>query len=379
MLRYCLNIILATVFVLFGGNFHAAGEDAPFVVVIDPGHGGKDVGCVGNLTNESTIVLDVARRFGKLLNDSLPDVEVVYTRDDNRFISLQDRATIANKANGNVFISIHVNSVDRRNKNRKSICGASVYTLGLHKSDNNLSVAMRENSVMELEDDYSEKYQGFDPNSSESYIIFELNQNIHLQKSFELADALQHELVSTAGRVDKGVRQAGFWVLWATSMPSVLVELDFICNPDSERFLNADDGRDRLAESLFNAFAAYYSRYKTDDHSPKIARAATRPAQSEVKSAPAAKPEKQPAAKNKSDRITYTYHVQLLTATKKLPKNDHEIKGIADVNFIKDGKFYKYYCGRFTSREDAKKHLAKMKKRFPKAFVIKMRDGRIIK
>lgn len=379
MVKHCLNILCALFLLSFGFCVEAVGsETTPFVVVIDPGHGGKDVGCVGNLTNESTIVLDVAKRFGKLLNDSLPEVQVVYTRDDNRFITLQDRATIANKANGSVFISIHVNSVDRKNKNRASINGASVYTLGLHKSDNNLSVAMRENSVMELEDDYSENYQGFDPNSSESYIIFELNQNIHLQKSFELANALQHELVATGGRVDKGVRQAGFWVLWATSMPSVLVELDFICNPESEKFLNADDGRDRLAESLYNAFAAYYSRYKTDDHSPKIARSAV-PTASSINSEPSAapRPEKKTEVKKKSGEITY--HVQLLSATKKLPKNDYEIKGIDNVNFFKDGKFYKYYCGNFSSREEAKKHLTKMKKRFPKAFIIKMRDGKLLK
>ena len=138
-----------------------ADDSTPFVVVIDPGHGGKDGGCVGLLTNEKTIVLDVAKRLNKLIGDNLPDVKTVMTRDNDRYLTLQERANIANNANGNLFISVHVNSVDKRNPRRKTINGASVYTLGLSRSENNLSVAMRENSVMELEDDYSQAYQGF--------------------------------------------------------------------------------------------------------------------------------------------------------------------------------------------------------------------------
>ncbi len=345
------------------------GQALPFVVVIDPGHGGKDVGCIGKLTNEKTIVLDVARRFGALIKDNLPEVEIVYTRDDNRFIELNDRAAIANKANGNVFISIHVNSVDKRNRNRANIHGASVYTLGQYKSDNNLSVAMRENSVLELEDDYSEKYQGFDPNSSESYIIFELHQNRHLHKSVELADAIQHELVSTAGRADKGVRQDAFWVLWATSMPSVLVELDFICNAEAEKFMNSDKGKDKLALALFNAFRLYYDKHKDDSHGPRVGK----PVQVKIEKQNAAESAKTKSAKAKGG---VTYHVQFLSAKKVIPKGDSEIKGISDVGYFKSGKFYKYYSGTFSSQADAKKHLKKIKKRFPKAFVIKMKDGK---
>lgn len=343
-------------------------EPSPFVVVIDPGHGGKDVGCVGKLTNEKTIVLDVARRFGDLIAENHPEVEIVYTRDDNRFIELNDRAGIANRANGNVFISIHVNSVDKRNRNRANIHGASVYTLGQYKSDNNLSVAMRENSVLELEDDYSEKYQGFDPNSSESYIIFELHQNRHMHKSIELADAIQHELVSTAGRADRGVRQDAFWVLWATSMPAVLVELDFICNAEAEQFMHSSKGKDKLAEALFNAFSVYYAKHKDDSHGPRVGK----PVQIKIE-----KPEDAPATKQKATKNKgITYHVQFLSATKVIPKGDAEIKGIKDVGYVKAGKYYRYYSGTFSSESDAKKHLKTLKKRFPKAFVIKMKDGK---
>lgn len=239
-----------------------AQERHPFTVVLDPGHGGHDVGCEGKLTNEKTIVLDVARRLGKLIDKAYGDsVRVVYTRDTDVFIPLNDRARIANEAKGDLFISIHVNSVDRKSKNRASVQGASVYTCGLHRSESNLRVAMRENAVMALEPDFTASYQGFNPESSESYIMFEFMQGKHLEQSIEFASLAQERLIADAGRADKDVRQAGFWVLWATSMPSVLVELDFICNPAQERFLHSADGRARCASALFNAFKAYYTRH----------------------------------------------------------------------------------------------------------------------
>ncbi len=243
----------------------SAGEDGlrPFTLVLDPGHGGKDYGCTGRSAKEKTIVLDVATRLGRMIDKRYADsVDVVYTRKDDSFISLQDRAAKANEAGGDLFISIHVNSLDRRNRNRAKIHGASVYTVGLHKSESNLEVAMRENAVIELEgEDAEEIYQGFDPNSTESYTIFELSQSAHLQNSLEMASLAQEALVDHAGRADKGIRQAGFWVLWATGMPSVLVELDFICNPDAEKFLNTASGRQKCAEALFEAFGKYFGRH----------------------------------------------------------------------------------------------------------------------
>ncbi|MDE7459080.1 MAG: N-acetylmuramoyl-L-alanine amidase [Muribaculaceae bacterium] len=352
-----------------------ADDSTPFVVVIDPGHGGKDGGCVGLLTNEKTIVLDVAKRLNKLIGDNLPDVKTVMTRDNDRYLTLQERANIANSANGNLFISVHVNSVDKRNPRRKTINGASVYTLGLSRSENNLSVAMRENSVMELEDDYSQAYQGFDPKSAESYIIFELSQNDHINRSIEFANAIQKELVSTAGRADKDVRQDGFWVLWATSMPSVLIELDYICNAEAERFMHSDKGKDKLAQAIFNAFSTYYNHHKNDAHGPRVGKAVPPIKSLKEPSTESGKPSKT-SAKSSAPLKGVTYHVQILSARKKIPDGDHEIKGVPDVNFFKDGKFYKYYSGSFKSQNEAKKHLAKMKKRFPKAFIIKMRDGK---
>lgn len=252
-LRY---VFFALIILLFSGIAHAT-DNNKFVVVIDAGHGGKDVGCIGNVTNEKTITLDVAKRLADKIKAGCSDAKVVLTRDGDYFLTLQERANVANKAHGDLFISIHVNSVDKNSKSRTSVQGTSVYAVGADKEGKTLNVAMRENSVMELEDNYGTVYRGFDPNSAESYIIFELSNNLHLNQSLNFASMAQKQLVSTAGRVDKGVRQAGFWVLWATSMPAVLVELDFICNPTQEAFLNSAAGRDKCATALYNAFKQY--------------------------------------------------------------------------------------------------------------------------
>ena len=237
-------------------------EQHPFTVVIDAGHGGKDPGCVGRLTNEKTVNLNVARALGRLIQQNCKDVKVVYTREDDRFLTLKQRADIAHRNKGDLFISIHVNSVDQKARNRDTVAGASVYAVGVEKSQSALGVAMRENAVIELEEDYTARYCGFDPQSAESYIIFELSNDLHLRKSLDFANLAQRELVCTAGRKDMGVRQAGFWVLWATSMPAVLVELDFICNPESEKFLASEGGVNSCATALNNAFSKYFRNYQ---------------------------------------------------------------------------------------------------------------------
>lgn len=228
-----------------------------FTVVIDAGHGGHDHGAIDNGATEKSINLGVAKKFAALVKKKMKDVKVVMTRDDDTFISLQERANIANRNKGNLFISIHTNSVDKSNPNRKTVSGTSVYALGPQKDANNLKVAQRENSVIELEDNYHQKYSGFDPSKDESYIIFEMAQKKNLGQSLKFADKAQKELVKTAGRKDRGVKQAGFWVLWATSMPSVLVELDFICNPTQAKYLSSEAGQQELAQSLFNALESY--------------------------------------------------------------------------------------------------------------------------
>lgn len=228
-----------------------------FVIVIDAGHGGHDTGAIDNNAREKDINLGVAKKFAEQVKKKLKNVKVIMTRDDDTFISLQERANIANRNRANLFVSIHTNSVDKSNPNRKTVSGTSVYSLGPQKDANNLKVAQRENSVIELEGDEITTYSDFDPSKDESYIIFEMSQKKNLGQSLKFANLAQKELVGTAGRKDRGVKQAGFLVLWATSMPSVLVELDFICNPTEAQYLSSDKGQRKLAESLTNALEKY--------------------------------------------------------------------------------------------------------------------------
>lgn len=263
LLRFIASSVILAAMLIAGQSACAKERKADFTVAIDPGHGGHDTGCRSKRQNEKDVVLDVATHLRKMINKAYGDsVNVVMTREKDTFIPLSTRAEIANDAEADLFISIHVNSLDRRARNRTTIHGAQVYTVGLHKSEANLAVAMRENGVIELEEDFSEVYQGFDPKSSESYIIFELDQNRNMAQSVEFASMAQRSLIDTAGRADKGVRQAGFLVLWATKMPAVLVELDFICNPAADRFLASSDGRKKCAQALFNAFKEYRTAHK---------------------------------------------------------------------------------------------------------------------
>ncbi len=224
-----------------------------YTLVIDAGHGGKDAGAVGRTSKEKNINLSVALALGKMVEDNCPDVKVIYTRKKDVFVALDERANIANRAKADLFISIHTNSTPGRTGPR----GAETYTLGMHRAADNLEVAKRENSVITLESNYEQKYEGFDPNSSESYIIFELMQDRNMAQSVRLARMVQEQFRVTAKRLDKGVHQAGFLVLRATSMPGVLVELGYINNPSEETYLNTQAGIAAMAKSIYKAIVAY--------------------------------------------------------------------------------------------------------------------------
>ncbi|MBQ8453748.1 MAG: N-acetylmuramoyl-L-alanine amidase [Bacteroidaceae bacterium] len=225
----------------------------PYTLVIDAGHGGKDPGAQSKTGKEKNINLAVALAFGKLVEQNCKDVKVVYTRKTDVFVELNERANIANKAKADLFISIHTNSTAAKIGPQ----GTETYTLGMHRAADNLAVAKRENSVITLENDYEEKYEGFDPRSSESYIIFELMQDKNMESSVKLASLVQKQFRNTAGRVDKGVHQAGFLVLRATSMPSILIELGYINNPTEAAYLTSTAGVNALAKCIYNAFVAY--------------------------------------------------------------------------------------------------------------------------
>ena len=233
----------------------AAGKK--FTLVIDAGHGGKDTGAPGKISVEKNINLKVALAFGKYVENNCPDVKVIYTRTTDVFVELKERANIANRNKADLFISIHTNALDGGKISR----GFETYTLGMHRAADNLNVAKRENSVILIEKNYKQSYAGFDPKSSESYIMFELMQDKNMANSVELAKLIQSEVCANSGRINKGVHQAGFLVLRETSMPSCLIELGFITTSDEEQFLNTTEGQDKMAKGIYNAFLKYKRKY----------------------------------------------------------------------------------------------------------------------
>lgn len=418
--------LAAAALIAFGAAATSA-EAKDFVITLDAGHGGKDYGAVGDTGNEKSITLDVVLALGRLIEANIPETKVVYTRNDDNFVELADRAHIANKAQSDLFMSVHVNSVDKKNRNRRSIAGCQVYTLGLHRSAENLAVAKRENAVMELEPDNSAKYADFDPNSLESDIVFELAQAKRLDQSIEFADAIYHQLIDVAGREPRGVRQAGFWVLWATSMPSVLVELDFICNPTSEQYMLSTQGRDQMVTALYNAFCAYYNTYAPQilghpieaAHALAPSRRATHTASEAPSSgealAPSLPSKSQPtssagtdSAEGESPRSATPqaqvpeasatpqaskasaplsplpsspaelYYVQILTSSALLSPAASELKGLQSVNYYKEGELYKYVAAPNESLRQTKRDLKELRRRFPEAFIVTIKDGKRI-
>lgn len=354
-----------------------------FVVVLDAGHGGHDAGAIGVKGKEKNINLGVVLKLGKLIETNMPDVTVKYTRKTDVFVGLKERTQIAHKNNGNLFISVHANSVDKKNRNRKTIKGASTYVLGTAKNAKNLEIAKRENSVIMLEDDYSTKYEGFDPNSPESYIIFETMQTAFLDQSISFAALVQEGMVDVAHRADRGVRQNGFYVLAYTGMPSVLVELDFICNPTQEKYMLSEKGQEEMAEAIYNAFVTYKASYdgKTD------AIAAVKQAQANVanydeeaedeqetitdNSTPNNNDEQE--AVNKGQRI---YKVQFMALPKKLSANSKSFKGLTPVEVYQEKGYYKYTYGASSTRQGIESDFKKVRKLFKDAFIIVMQDGK---
>ncbi len=350
------------------------GSAKDFVLVIDAGHGGKDVGAVGDYAKEKDINLGVALKFGNLVKKNSDNVKVVFTRDDDTFVSLQERANIANRVKGDLFVSIHTNSVDKKSPSRYTVAGSETYTLGLHRSNENLEVAKRENSVIELEDNYSVKYQGFDPNSQESYIIFELNQSKHLEQSVDFASLVQKEF-KKCGQVDKGVRQAGFWVLAKTSMPAVLVELDFICNPTQENLLASESGQKKLAESIYNAFCKY--KESVDYYNGKSENLKPRKSTTKTKAEPQTKISASSATTASGNKTEY--RIQFLSSAKQLPSSSKAFKGLDGVDSYKDGNWYKYTAFPTTDKKQAEKSLERVQQMYEDAFIVEFKNGKRIK
>lgn len=385
MIKNRIHIILLFFTILL---FSQEAYPKPFKLVIDAGHGGKDYGALGRYSREKDINLGVALLFGEMVEKNMDNVKVVYTRNKDVYLTLQERANIANSCNGNLFVSIHTNSVAKESKNRTRVKGSATYTLGLHKTEENLAVAKRENSVIVLEKDYTTKYEGFDPNSTESYIMFELNQDMHIGRSLDFAANVQKEFSRTAGRANNGVRQAGFWVLARTSMPAVLVELDFICNPDQEDFMNSKNGRKLLAKSLYQALESYMKSNNLGDYETKKDNGRKKENRivdnKSSKIYDSGKGKGQDASLNnvksvKINKKEFTYKVQFLTSMNRLQSKSAEFKGLSPVVCYKDKGVYKYTYGEFDNEKDALAALKDVKKKFRQAFLVVFKDGKRIK
>ena len=367
-------------------------QDNKFVVILDAGHGGNDAGAIGVKGKEKNINLNVVLKVGKLIEANMPDVTVKYTRKKDVFVGLKERTEFAHKNNGNLFISVHANSISKKNKNRKTIKGASTYVLGTAKNAKNLEIAQRENSVIMLEDDYNSKYEGFDPSSPESYIIFETMQTAFLDQSISFAALVQNQMVSVASRTDRGVRQNGFYVLAYTGMPSVLVELDFICNPTQESYMLSEKGQDEMAQAIYNAFVTYKASY--DGKSDAIA--AMQQAQAKAadydedrhieeeagdnNTTTECNENKQSTETDNSATTTQAgeriYKVQFMALPKKLGTKSKEYKGLTPVEVYYDKGYYKYTYGSSRTREGIEDEFRQARKLFKDAFIIVMQDGK---
>ena len=358
-MRKYLFIILS---LLLSLPFMAA--DKSYTLVLDAGHGGKDPGAVGKFSYEKDLNLKLALKVGELIEEQYPEVKVVYTRSTDVFIPLQERSDIANKNNADLFLSIHANSSESKEPK-----GVETFILGTDKVEKNLDVAMRENAVMKLEADYKTTYQGFDPNSIDSYIMFELMQNSYMDQSLQFAEQIQKRFVGHLNRSDRGVQQASFWVLLKTACPSVLFEMGFISNPEEERFLNEDASIAQMAYALVNAFAAYTHKQAVKKEtlvieSSKHAETDSIRNQVEVKteSLPITTPVEEP-------KTTY-YAVQICAAKILLEPNDSKFKG-QPCEYIRNGEWYKYYTAADTDRAKVVESQKKLKKLFPDCWIIK--------
>jgi N-acetylmuramoyl-L-alanine amidase len=336
-------------------------SEKTWVIVIDAGHGGKDPGALGPSSREKDINLAIALKTGEYLKRYVSNVEVLYTRTTDVFVGLKERAEFANKNKADLFISIHANWVSSKN-----IRGAETYVMGISKDEQNLEVAMKENSVILLEEDFSTKYEGFDPQSPESYIIFSLMQNVFQEQSTDLASRIQSQFKNRAGRIDRGVKQDGFWVLYMTSMPSVLIETGFITNADEEKYLTSKEGQEYIASAIYRATRDYINAVDKKSH-------ISTSAGSEKSVSTASELTENPVF---TDALSFMIQITTSVDSKELkPEN---FKGIKDVHEFRGSDHFKYATGNFQSYSEAVEYRKKILSIYPDAFVIAVKDNKIL-
>jgi N-acetylmuramoyl-L-alanine amidase len=365
---HTINIYIMKLFfcLAFLVSVPASGIDSKdakeWVIVIDAGHGGKDPGAVGSVSYEKNIALAVALRTGEYIEQNIKNVKVIYTRKTDVFIEVKERANIANRNKADLFISIHANLTQS-----KSVHGAETFVMGLAKDQQNLEVAMKENEVILLEKDYSTSYEGFDPKSPESYIMFTLMQDIYHEQSTGLASKIQTEYSEKINRADRGVKQAGFWVLFMTTMPSVLTELGFISNAAEEKFMISGQGQEFLASAIFRACREYI--LEIDSKSVAI---------SDIQKPNSENTVKIPPTDVAINRDAIFFMVQVATSANKTEIKTENFKGLSDITEIESTDRFKYAAGKFPDYSAAVRYRKKLETLYPDAFVIAVKDNKIL-
>jgi N-acetylmuramoyl-L-alanine amidase len=349
MKRISILSILLSILILFSFGINNPTPSPQIIkvrkVVIDAGHGGYDGGAVGKKFLEKNIALSIALKVGNCIKEAYPEVEVIYTRKTDVFVELYNRARIANENKADLFISIHCNS-----SKSTSAVGTETWVMGLSKSQANLEVAKQENATILMESDYSNQYDGFDPNSAEANIIFSLYQNVYLDQSLNLAAKIQEQFDKRMGRVNRGVKQAGFLVLYKTTMPGILIETGFISNPEEEEFIASDIGQAQIASAIFRAFKSYKAEiegnpYIDDDNDTDVAYENI-PDTTSIK----------PVIIDTSKVVQEIYfRVQFATSDVKKPTNSQEFKSLEDVRVYYHGGLYKYTTGNMKTLDEAVK------------------------
>ena len=375
-------LILISVFACFSVQQLNA-QQKKFVLVLDPGHGGKDAGAVGRISQEKNINLTVAKLVGSMIENNLSDVKVVYTRKTDIFLPLEERAQIANNHHADMFISIHTNAAKS-----KSAYGAETFILGLAKTKANLDVAMAENSVILLEDDYQTRYRGFDPNSVDSYIMFEFMMDKYLESSLHFATEIQKQFTGYAKRLDRGVRQAGFWVLHRTASPSVLIELGFISNYNEELYLASEKGQQELAKAIYNAFVLYKRDHdkklgytsKTSPDVPVFERVVQEESEKQSNPVEQSKPvvaetvvQTNPAAQSSENKMVAgkpVFKLQIRASATELKTNSAEFKGLKNIEMFREAGMYKYTVGNDVDLKKIQQLKRELNGKFPDSFII---------
>lgn len=349
---------------IFGFTFSFSQNTAKFKVVLDAGHGGKDPGAVKNGVQEKDIALDVVLKIGKILEKN-KDIEVVYTRKTDVFVELRERAHIANKAKANLFVSVHCNSVKTGNP-----IGAMTLVMGMSRTGTNLEIAKTENAVIFQETDYKTKYKGFDPNNPETLIGLKILQEESLLQSIDFATLVQNQFRDELKRKDKGVHQQPLWVLDATVMPGVLIELGFVSHPEEAKYLSSEKGKEEMSESISNAILSYKSSYFNGNDVAEIETAISTKALTTAKSS--SDNEKVTTEKSNSKSSKIYYKVQISAGTKKIETKPSNFKGLKGITIEKDKKLYKYFYGEETDYEACKRKLEEAKKKgYTSAYIVK--------